>query len=137
MHNAGSEMLEESEEMEEASQDDTEELSDLELADELEQMAEDISSEMETKMRAPGKYAHTTRVQLAGKGMAHGAGVTKLSGFASMAEYVHNYAMKNDAADPRHSSKWDKKTCQSRWNAVQVLQSYPRARDETDWVRGN
>ncbi|KAE9091822.1 hypothetical protein PF005_g24133 [Phytophthora fragariae] len=109
MHNAGSEMLEESEEMEEASQDDTEELSDLELADELEQMAEDISSEMETKMRAPG----------------------------NMAEYVHNYAMKNDAADPRHSSKWDKKTCQSRWNAVQVLQSYPRARDETDWVRGN
>ncbi|KAE9091858.1 hypothetical protein PF010_g18028 [Phytophthora fragariae] len=66
MHNAGSEMLEESEEMEEASQDDTEELSDLELADELEQMAEDISSEMETKMRAPGKYAHTTRVQLGG-----------------------------------------------------------------------
>ncbi|KAE9136373.1 hypothetical protein PF010_g1716 [Phytophthora fragariae] len=138
MHNAGSEMLEESDEMEEVSQDDAEELSDLDHAEELEQMAEDISGEMETKMRAPGKYAHTTRVQLdgmicwmeklsyhaiylgestAGKGMAHGAGVTKLSGFASMAEYVHNYAMQNDAADPRHSSKWDKKTCQSRWNS--------------------
>ncbi|EGZ08288.1 hypothetical protein PHYSODRAFT_306268 [Phytophthora sojae] len=76
---------------------------------------EDVSGE--TEMQAPSKYAHTTRIQLdgmirwmekpsnraiylgestAGKGMTHGAGVTKLSGFASMAEYVHNYAMKND-----------------------------------------
>ncbi|KAE8980462.1 hypothetical protein PF002_g19925 [Phytophthora fragariae] len=130
-------MLEESEEMEEASQDDTEELSDLELADELEQMAEDISSEMETKMRAPGKYAHTTRVQLGGMICLMEKPSNRDIYLGDMAEYVHNYAMKNDAADPRHSSKWDKKTCQSRWNAVQVLQSYPRARDETDWVRGN
>ncbi|POM61726.1 hypothetical protein PHPALM_29221 [Phytophthora palmivora] len=114
---------------------ESEELSeDLEQVDEMEQTDEGASGE--TAMRVPSKCA--PRVQLegmirwmekpsnraiylgdstSGKDMAHGAGVTKLSGFASITEYVHNYAMKDDPADPRHTSKWDKKTCQSRWNS--------------------
>ncbi|EGZ10579.1 hypothetical protein PHYSODRAFT_518443 [Phytophthora sojae] len=68
-------------------------------------------------MEKPSNRAIYLGESTAGNGMAHGTGVTKLSDFASMAEYVHNYRMKNDPADPRHTSKWDKKTCQSRWNS--------------------
>ncbi|EGZ20912.1 hypothetical protein PHYSODRAFT_464405, partial [Phytophthora sojae] len=56
-------------------------------------------------MEKPSNRAIYLGESTAGKGMAHGAGVTKLSGFASMVEYVHNYMMKNEPADPRHTSK--------------------------------
>ncbi|KAF4137430.1 hypothetical protein GN958_ATG13379 [Phytophthora infestans] len=39
----------------------------------------------------------------AGKGMAQNSGITKLAGFASMAQYVHEYAMQYGGADPRHT----------------------------------
>ncbi|POM64492.1 Hypothetical protein PHPALM_19971 [Phytophthora palmivora] len=72
-----------------------EELSeDLELAGELEQTDEESSGE--TTMRAPGKYAHTTHVQL--DWMI--PWMVKPSN-----QYMQNYAMKNDPADIRHSSK--------------------------------
>ncbi|ETN11177.1 hypothetical protein PPTG_10129 [Phytophthora nicotianae INRA-310] len=86
--------------------------------------------------RKAAKFAHTTPLQLegmvlwievssnrpiylgestAGKSMAHGSGITKLAGFASMAQYVHEYAMQYGGDDPRHSVVWDRTTCQSRW----------------------
>ncbi|KAF4142219.1 hypothetical protein GN958_ATG08395 [Phytophthora infestans] len=67
------------------------------------------------KPRKAATFAHTTPLQLEGmvlwmESMAHGSGITKLAGFASMAQYVHEKAMQYGGDDPRHTVVWDRTT---------------------------
>ncbi|KAG3107800.1 hypothetical protein PI124_g12889 [Phytophthora idaei] len=112
------EMLEESEELRSPAKSDDQGNSEMSDASGVSDSAQEI--DYLDVSHGLSKYAHTTHTQretmvlwmevesnraiylgesTAGKGMAHGSGVTKREGFKRMASYVHTYAMKNQIVD--------------------------------------